>query len=61
MGLLRLSQIRDYWSHSKVFSTPFFSLVMSRDRFLSILKFIHLNDSSLQKKHGEDGYDRLLK
>ena len=61
MGLLRLPQIRDYWSRSKVLSTPFFSSVMSRDRFLSILKFLHLNDSSLQKKHGEEGYDRLFK
>ena len=61
MGLLHLPQIHDYWSRSKVLSTPLFSSVMSRDRFLSILKFIHLNDSSLQKKHGEEGYDRLFK
>ena len=61
MGLLRLPQIRDYWSRSKVLSTPFFPSVMSRDRFLSILRFLHLNDSSLQKKQGEEGYDRLFK
>ena len=61
MGLLRLPQIRDYWSRNKVLCTPFFSSVMSRDRFLNILKFLHLNDSSLQKKHGEEGHDHLFK
>ena len=61
MGLLRLPQIRDYWSKSKILSTPFFSSVMSRDRFQTILRYLHLNDSSLQKKAGEEGYDRLYK
>ena len=34
---------------------------MSLDRFLKILKFVHLVDSTLQKKKGEEGYDPLFK
>ena len=34
---------------------------MSHDRFFRILCYIHLNDSSKQKRHGEDGYDPLYK
>ena len=61
MGLLRLPQIQDYWSKSKVLSTPFFPSIMSRDRFQTILRYLHVNDSSLQKKSGEEGYDCLYK
>ena len=34
---------------------------MSRDRFLSILRYLHLVDSNNQKKKGEVGYDPLYK
>ena len=34
---------------------------MPRDRFLEILRFLHLADSSLQKKKGEEGYNPLFK
>ena len=61
MGMLHLPQVKDYWSTSKILSTPWFPSVMSRDRFLKILKFLHLVDSTLQKKKGEEGYDPLFK
>ena len=61
MGLLRLPQIRDYWSRSEVLATPWFRSIMSRDHFLRILRYLHLNDSSKQKKYGEDGFDPLYK
>ena len=34
---------------------------MSRDHFLRILRYLHLNDSSKQKNYGEDGFDPLYK
>ena len=37
------------------------SQVMKRDRFSLILRFLHLNDSSLYKKKGEVGHDPLFK
>ena len=61
MGMLYLPQIKDYWSTSKILSTPWFPSIMSRDRFLKILKFLHLVDSTLQKKKGEEGYNPLFK
>ena len=61
MGMLHLPQIKDYWSTSKILSTPWFPSIMSRDCFLKILKFLHLVDSTLQKKKGEEGYDPLFK
>ena len=42
MGLLRLPQVRDYWSTSEILSTPWFSTIMSRDRLFAIMKYLHL-------------------
>ena len=56
MGLLRLPQIKDYWSKSEVLAIPWFSSIMARDWFVAILRYLHLADSSQQKKKGETGY-----
>ena len=61
MGLLKLPMLRDYWSTNQVLATPWFPSVMARERFFSILRYLHLVDSSLQKKRGEVGYDPLYK
>lgn len=61
MGMLRLPQVRDYWAHDEIFSTPWFPSIMARDRFFKIMRYIHVVDNSLQKKKGEDGYDPLFK
>ena len=61
MGLLRLPQISDYWSTNEIISTPWFPAIMPRDRFFAIMRYLHLVDSSLQKKAGETGHDHLFK
>ena len=61
MGLLKLPQIRDYWSTNEVLAMPWFPAVMSRDHFFTINGFIHLADSSKQKMEDEEGYDALYK
>ena len=61
MGLLKLPQVRDYWSTNEVLATPWFPAIMARDRFFSILRYFHLADSTLQKQKGEIGYDPLYK
>ena len=61
MGMLRLPQVRDYWTTHEVLSTPWFPTIMRRDRFFTLLRFLHLADSSKQKKKGEQGYDPLYK
>lgn len=36
MGLVDQEDIRDYWSTEEVLSTPFFSQIMPRDKFMNI-------------------------
>ena len=45
MGLVNQEDIRDYWSTDEVLSTPFFSQIMSRDKFMNFLSFFHLSDN----------------
>ena len=40
---------------------PWFPAIMSRDRFYKISRYLHLVDSTKQKKKGETGYDPLYK
>ena len=58
MGMLRLPRLKDYWSTSNVLLTPWFRSIMSRNKILS---YLHLVDSSQQKKKGEEGYDPIFK
>ena len=59
MGIVNMPSIQHYWCTSWPFS---FSTVMSRgDRFLLILKFLHLADNSKAVPKGERGYDLLFK
>ena len=61
IGMLRLPQVRDYWTISEVLPTLWFPTIISSDRFFTILQFLHLADSTKQKKKGEQGYDALYK
>ena len=61
MGLLKLPQIRDYWSKHEILATLWFPAIMSRDHHFQIIQYFHLVDSSQQKKKGEPGYDPLYK
>ena len=53
LGLLKLPQICNYWSKHEIFATPWFPVIMSRDHYFQILQYLHLVDSSQQKKKGE--------
>lgn len=55
MGLVPLPTISAYWSKDEMFNNKFVSEIMPRDRFLSLLKFIHFADNSVKDK------DRLRK
>lgn len=45
MAIITQMDISEYWTVNPVTSTPFFPSVMSRDRFLLLLAFLHLNDN----------------
>ena len=46
MGLVRKPDVSDYYSNEECYETPFFSKMMSRDRFLNILSNLHLVDNA---------------
>ena len=50
MGMMHLPQVSDYWSTNKILATPWFSAIMARDRFYTLLRYLHLVDSTLQEK-----------
>lgn len=41
MGHVRKGDIKDYWSTDVLLSTPIFGRIMSRNRFLQILRYLH--------------------
>ena len=61
MGLLEQIEIHEYWTTNCVTQTPFFPSVMSRDRFLLILTFLHFNDNNNFIPRGQPNYDPLYK
>ena len=45
MGPVKKPSINYYWSTDPLLQTPVFGNIMSRDKFLLILRFFHLNDN----------------
>ena len=45
MGVVYKPRLSMYWSTDELYSTPIFSQVMTRDRFLVLLKFWHFADN----------------
>ena len=54
-GLIWKPQLEEYWIEDEVLVTPYFSKVMSRNRFQIILRFIHFSHAA------NTGTDRLYK
>ncbi|CAG5043375.1 unnamed protein product [Parnassius apollo] len=46
MGLNKVSHINDYWSKKSIYRNEYIVSVMTRDRFLLLLKFWHFCDDS---------------
>ena len=61
MGVVNYPSIQHYWSTKWPFTTSTFSSVMSRDRFLLLLKFLHLANNEDQVERGQPGHDKLFK
>ena len=61
MGILRLPRVELYWTNQYPLIYTKVREVMVKDRFLAILRALHLNDSSLQVPMGQPGYDPLFK
>ena len=50
MGMLKLTDIKEYWSTHTTTNLPFFRRVFSRDRFLQIYWMLHVGDLSSTTK-----------
>ena len=61
MGIVSLPSIPSYWHTSWSFLNDSFHKVMSCDRFLLLLKFLHLSDNEKYISFGQAGHDRLYK
>ena len=59
MGLLKLPCIQDCWCTNEILSAPWFGSITPRDRFLKIMRYLYLSNSSSQPKSGQVGYDLL--
>ena len=56
MSVTKKNKILDYWSTDPMIVTPMFGQLFSRDRFITLLKYLHFNDNSSQVDN-----DRLYK
>ena len=62
MGVVKKPFLRLYWSTDTIFQTPFFPAVMSRDRYLQIMRYLHFVDNREEVKDKNlPGYDKLFK
>lgn len=61
MGLVTKPNLSSYWSTDPVLSSPFFPSVMSRTRFLQILRYLHFADNTLAPPRDSADYNKLYK
>ena len=62
MGIVKKPSLRLYWSTDEIFKTPFFSAVMSRDRYFQIMRYLHFVDNQEEvKDKNSPNYDKLFK
>ena len=46
MGIVHKPRVAVYRSHDELFSSPIFKNIMTRDRYLSLVKFLHFADNT---------------
>lgn len=61
MGIVKLPEAVMYWQQKGLTNVPSFGQVMSRNRFLQILRYLHVSDDSAIVPAGQPGYDKLHK
>ncbi|GFO07151.1 PiggyBac transposable element-derived protein 4 [Plakobranchus ocellatus] len=61
MGLDKKPTLHYYWTRLPVLQSSFAPKVIVRERFLSILAFLHINDNDSFVPHGQPDYDPIQK
>ena len=60
MGIIYKPRIGMYWSNDELYSTPIFKSIMTKDRFLLMIKFLHFADNTSYDAN-DPNRDRLFK
>ena len=60
MGIIYKPRIGMYWSNNELYRTPIFKSIMTRDRFLLMIKFLHFADNTNYDAN-DPNRDRLFK
>lgn len=50
MGLNQKNYIKDYWSTDKLITTPIFGELSTRNRYLSIMRYLHFADNNTEEE-----------
>ena len=61
MGHAICDRLRDYWTRTEQFFTPFYSNIMAQDRFLHILRYLYITDNDKEIDPNDENYDRPWK
>ena len=61
MGIVNMPSVEHYWSTRWPFCSNNFRSIMSRDRFLLVMKFLHLADNSRMIPRGQPGHSKIFK
>ena len=48
MGINPKAKIKDYWSTDLLVLTPIFSKMFTRNKYLSLLKYLHFSDNTVE-------------
>ena len=61
IGIISLPSIEDYWSTDPILSHSWFHVIMSRDRFREILRYVHLVNNKKAPSRSNPHFDKLWK
>ena len=61
MEIVKLPELRNYWSTNTIVSYPWFRSVMSRDCFMEKLRYFHIVDNTTAPSRTDPGYNKIWK
>ena len=61
MGIHKLPSLRDYWSTNALLGVPGITRGITRNRFMTILSNLHLNDNTKMPERDSPSFDKLYK
>ena len=59
MGIDQKPELRNYWSTDEFMGNVGIQRVFTRDRFESLCRYLHMNDSQKQPGRNDSNYDPL--